>query len=270
VALELALYLAANLVLFSAVLLRSWNVRQPDRVRSGVLRCTLVPFIVLQGVALAWSTAVAGLQSIAHPWLATMAMLEATIVLCLLHERNIGTRAPSAVVVTLSFLIHSYGLVIAPLPVWQDTTSSPFARSPWYVVQVFSALVACGAYVCAAGGAMVQTVALLPRWGDSATRADLQRDGRAFSRGALTFALPWLTGSIFANAVWTYLTWGSYWSWRPAGVVLSIVWLILVITLHARTRLRWERTIWTLLTLLGLVLVLASLPVLGQGMITTM
>ena len=136
------------------------------------------------------------------------------------------------------------------------------------MVHVLSALVACGAYVCAAGGEVVQTAAILLRWGDSATRVDLQRDGGAFARGVLAFAFPWLTGSVFANAVWTYLTWGYYWSWRLAGVVLSIAWLILVATLHARARLRWEPAISTLLTLVGLVLALASLSLLGQGLVT--
>ena len=119
-ALELALYHAANLVLFSAVLLRWWTVRQPDRVRAGVLRGTLVLFIVVQGVALLRSTVVAGLVSVAHPWLATMAMLEVTILLCLFSERNLGTRAPSAMAATLGFLIHSYTLVVGPLPSGRD------------------------------------------------------------------------------------------------------------------------------------------------------
>ncbi len=266
---EAALYYTANLALFAAVLLRWWNVCRPARIPDRMLRSTLILFVTLQGVALVWSTAVSGPPSIAHPWLTTMLMLEATILLCLLLERKPGPRAAGAIVVTLAFFIHSYGLVIEPAPLWESLTISPFARNPWYILHVLSALVACGAYVCAAGGAIVYVAAMLPRWDDFAARSALQRDGKAFARGTLRFAFPWLTGSVFAHAVWTYLAWGTYWSWRLAGVVLIIVWLILVATLHTRARSRWQGTVCALLTVFGLVLALASLPLLGQGLVAT-
>lgn len=266
---ETALYYTANLALFAAVLLHWWNVCRPARIPDRVLRSTLILFVILQGVALVWSAAMSGPPSIAHPWLATMLMLEASILLCLLLERRPGPRAAGAIVVTLAFFVHSYSLVIGPPPLWEDLTISPFARNPWYMLHVLSALVACGAYVCAAGGAIVHAAALPPRRDDSAARGTLQRDGKAFARGALTFAFPWLTCSVFAHAAWTYLAWGTYWSWRLAGVVLIIVWLILVATLHTRARSRWQGTICALLTLIGLVLALASLPLLGQGLVAT-
>lgn len=266
---ETALYYTANLALFAAVLLHWWNVCRPARIPDRVLRSTLILFVILQGVALVWSAAMSGPPSIAHPWLATMLMLEASILLCLLLERRPGPRAAGAIVVTLAFFVHSYSLVIGPPPLWEDLTISPFARNPWYMLHVLSALVACGAYVCAAGGAIVYAAALPPRRDDSAARGTLQRDGKAFARGALTFAFPWLTCSVFAHAAWTYLAWGTYWSWRLAGVVLIIVWLILVATLHTRARSRWQGTICALLTLIGLVLALASLPLLGQGLVAT-
>jgi ABC-type transport system involved in cytochrome c biogenesis permease subunit len=269
VAPETALYYTANLALFAAVLLRWWNVCRPARIPDRVLRSTLILFVTLQGVALVWSVARSGPPSIAHPWLATMLMLEATILLCMLLERKPVPRAAGAIVITLAFFIHSYGLVIGPLPLWEDLTISPFARNPWYMLHVLGALVACGAYVCAAGGTTVYVAAMLPRRDDPVARGALQRDAKAFTRRTLTFAFPWLAGSVFAHAVWTYLAWGTYWSWRLAGVVLVIVWLILVATLHTRSRSRWQGTICALLTIFGLALALASLPLLGQGLVAT-
>ena len=256
---ETALYYTANLALFAAVLLHWWNVCRPARIPDRILRSTLILFVTLQGVALVWSAAMSGPPSIAHPWLATMLMLEATILLCLLLERRPGPRAAGAIVVTLAFFVHSYSLVIGPPPLWEDLTISPFARNPWYMLHVLSALVACAVYVCAAGGVIVYLAA----------RGTLLRDGKAFAQGTLTLAFPWLTGSVFAHAAWTYLAWGTYWSWRLAGVVLIILWLILVATLHTRARSRWQGTICALLTLIGLVLALASLPLLGQGLVAT-
>jgi len=269
VAPETALYYTANLALFAAVLLHWWNVCRPARIPDRILRSTLILFVTLQGVALVWSAAMSGPPSIAHPWLATMLMLEATILLCLLLERRPGPRAAGAIVVTLAFFVHSYSLVIGPPPLWEDLTISPFARNPWYMLHVLSALVACAVYVCAAGGVIVYVAAMLPRRDDLAARGTLQRDGKAFAQGTLTLAFPWLTGSVFAQAAWTYLAWGTYWSWRLAGVVLIILWLILVATLHTRARSRWQGTICALLTLIGLVLALASLPLLGQGLVAT-
>jgi len=92
------------------------------------------------------------------------------------------------------------------------------------------------------------------------------RESELLSRRALAIALPSLTGSIFAYALWTYLAWGSYWSWRPAGVCLLVLCLTIAMTLRIRTATRWQGLTRASLTLVGLALALLSVPLLSQGL----
>ena len=90
-----------------------------------------------------------------------------------------------------------------------------------------------------------------------------------FWRRALAVAFPSLTGSLITGTLWTYLGWGSYWSWRPAGVWLLVLWLVLTVTLHIRVAPRWQGGVTALLTLVGFLVALLSLPLLGYGLAAT-
>jgi len=269
VAPESFLYFAANFVLFALVLLRWLDVYRPGRVQDPVSGGTLFVFAALQGAAVTWSIARSGLVSIVHPWLATMAAVEATVLLCLLLEKGTAVRAVGAIAVTLAFLIHSYSLLLGPPPLQTGLVVSPFARAPWYLLHALATVVASAAYVCAAGGAMAYLGALVAQRGAPTKKKALQRESQEFWRRALLIAFPCLTGSVLAHALWTYLSWGSYWSWRPAGICVLILWLLLAMTLHIRTRPHWQGPATSLLALLGLVLALLSLTLLGQGLVAT-
>jgi len=267
VAPESLLYFAANFALFGLVLLRWLDMRWPGRAQDRLWRGTAILLAALQGAAVIWSVARLGTVSIVHPWLAIMATVEATVLLCLPLERATGLRAPGAIALTIAFLVHSYTLVLGHPPLLTDLVVSPFTRSPWYVLHALGAVVASSAYVCAGGGAINYLAVLVTQRGAAAKTETLQRESEAFWRRALLIAFPWLAASVLAHAVWTYLAWSSYWSWRPAGVCVLILWFLLVVTLHVRPRLRWQSAAVAVLALLGMVLALVVLTMLGQGLV---
>jgi ABC-type transport system involved in cytochrome c biogenesis permease subunit len=263
---ESYLFFGANLALFALVLLLWWGVRRPERAPDRASRVTLILFAALQSAAVIWATARSGLFSLAHPWLATMLVTCVSVPLCFLLKRRAATRSAAAMVVSLVFLIHSYALVLGPALPQIGLTVSPFATSPWYLLYVLCALLGTGAYLCAGGSSMAYlgtaTVQSLAPGATGATLAESEQ----LARRALGIALPSLIGSMFAYAVWTYLTWGSYWSWRPAGVCLLVLCLTMAITLQIGTTTRWQGITRASLTLIGLVLALSSVPLLSQGL----
>jgi len=263
---EIALYFIANFVLFAVVLVGWFDIRRPDRLPAKVAPGLAISFAAVQGMGLIWSGARLGVLSMAQLWLAIMLMIEVAVLLCCVLERKVAPRAATPIVATLAFVIHSCVLILAPPPSAVAVSISPLARNTWYLLHVVGLLVAWGAYVCAAGGAIAHLVTVsLGRGRDRMTQTP-QRNHQLFWLRALIFAFPWLTGAIFAHALWTYLTWGSYWPWRPSGIWPLVLWLTLVLTLHMGTRPRWRGTTGALLTILGLTVALLTLPLLSQGL----
>jgi ABC-type transport system involved in cytochrome c biogenesis permease subunit len=263
---ESILPFGANLALFALVLLQWWGVRRPRSVPGRASRAALISFVVLQSATVIWAAVRSGPLSIAHPWLATMLLTWITIPLCFLLERTAASRTPAATVVSLAFLIHSYALLLGPPLPQTRLTLSPFAESPWYLLYVLCALLGSGAYVCAAGGAMTCLGTATRQSGAAVTRGATPGDSERVMRKALGIAVPSLIGSTIAYAVWTYLVWGSYWSWRPAGVCLLVLCLIMALTLQMGTATRWPGIARASLVLVGLVLALMSVPLLTQGL----
>jgi ABC-type transport system involved in cytochrome c biogenesis permease subunit len=263
---EIALYFVANFVLFAVVLVGWFDVRRPDHLPAKVSHGLAVSFAAVQGMGLIWSGTRLGVFSMAQLWPAIMLVIEVAVLLCCVLERKEAPRASTTIVMTLAFVIHSCLLILAPPHPTAVVAISPLARNPWYLLHVVGVLVASSAYVCAAGGALVHLMTVCLGRGGATTTKTPQRNHQLFSLRALTFAFPWLTGAIFAHALWTYLAWGSYWPWRPSGIWPLVLWLTLVLTLHMGTRPRSRGTTSALLTILGLAVALLTLPLLGQGL----
>jgi ABC-type transport system involved in cytochrome c biogenesis permease subunit len=90
------------------------------------------------------------------------------------------------------------------------------------------------------------------------------QDCQTFSRRALVIGYPWLCGSLVTGALWAQSAWGAYSAWQPGEVWVLIVWLVLTLTLHSRHRPAWQGRPLAVLSLLGLALILVSLPLLGH------
>jgi ABC-type transport system involved in cytochrome c biogenesis permease subunit len=266
---ENILYLGANLTLFALVLLRWLEACRPGHSHNRMSLGTLLLFGILQGAAIICSLARSGLVSIVHPSLATMAMVEVAVLLCLLLEKGKAVRTAGAIAVTLAFLVHSYSLLVVPRPLQTGLVVSPFARSPWYLLHALGAVVGSAVYVCASAAAVVYLGVVVTQRRAPAEEDALELVSQESWRRALLIAFPWLAGSVLAHALWTYLSWGSYWSWRPGGTCVLILWMLLAATLHLRPWPRWQGAGAALLVLVGLVLALVSLTLLGEGLVAT-
>jgi hypothetical protein len=262
---DMLLYFAASFALFGSVLLEWVALRRPLWVTTWILRGTRLLFLALQGAALICSTVKLGPLAMAHPWPSTMLVVEGALALCLLMERTSKPASAAAVVATLAFVAHSYTLLLGTPPT-DALEISPFARSIWYAVYVASALAACSAYLNAGGGAIASVIPGLSHGANTGPQKPAPPDAFTFSRTALVLAFPLLSASVIAWALWTHLIWGSYWTWRPGGLWVLVLWLILGTTLHIRTserRLRWA---FAVLAILGCFLALSGLPLLGSGL----
>jgi hypothetical protein len=263
---ERLLYFAASFALFGLVLLEWVALRRPQWVTARILRGTRLLFLALQGAALICSIIKFGPLAMAHSWPSTMLVVEGALALCLLMERTTAKpTGAAAVVATLAFVAHSYTLLLGTPPT-EALQISPFARSIWYAVYVASALAACSAYLNAGGGAIASAISGLSHAANTGPEKPAPPDAFAFSRTPLVLAFPLLSASLIAWALWTHLIWGSYWTWRPAGLWVLVLWLILGTTLHIRTserRLRWA---FAALAILGCALALFGLPLLGSGL----
>ncbi len=264
---ESALYLVANLILFALLLLYWANLFRPKWVPKGMLLGTLVLFVSWQGIALVWSALRLGPWTLAHLYLSTMFLTEASLLVYLFLESLSKQRRMGAFVLTLSFVIHTYAILVIPPPFQRSLEISPFTRSPWHLLHLFTALIAYGAYTCAAGGSIGYFVVGHLSRSRLATQLPSRQDCQTLIRRALVIGFPWLSGSLVAGAVWAQLAWSSYWSWRPVEVWLLILWLILTITLHARTMPGWRGRPLALLSLLGFALALLGVRLLGQGVL---
>lgn len=259
------LYFAASFALFGLVLLEWVALRRPLWVTNRLQRGTRLLFLALQGAALICSTVKFGPLAMAHPWPSTMLVIEGALALCLLIANPSKSTGAAAVVATLAFVGHSYTLLLGA-PLAEALQISPFARSIWYAVYVASGLAACSAYLNAGGGAIASAISRLPGTASTRSQKPAPPDALTFSRTALVLAFPALSASVIARALWTQLSWGSYWTWRPAGLWVLVLWLILAATLHIRTserRLRWATAA---LAVLGCCLALSGLPLLGSGL----
>jgi ABC-type transport system involved in cytochrome c biogenesis permease subunit len=259
------LYLAASFALFGLVLLHWVALYQPRRITNRLLAGTRLLFLGIQGAALVYSAAEWGPLAMAHSWPSTMLVVEGALLLCLLIGRPGLPRGVGAVVVSLAFAVHSYTLLLG-VPPTQPLEISPFARSIWYAICVISALLACSACVCAGGGAIACALSGLFARAERIPREFSPPDCLSFSTKALVVAFPSLSVSALTQSLWTYLGWGSYWTWRPSQLWLLFLWLILAITLHVPS-LR-PRRLWTtaFLSFLGCTVALLGLPLLGSGL----
>ncbi len=73
------------------------------------------------------------------------------------------------------------------------------------------------------------------------------------------------TWTMIAGSLWSYLIWGSYWSWRIKGIWSWILWFYYSGVLHVRNRQAWEGWPLDVLMIVGFILVLFTY--LGLGLL---
>jgi ABC-type transport system involved in cytochrome c biogenesis permease subunit len=75
------------------------------------------------------------------------------------------------------------------------------------------------------------------------------------------------TSCIIAGALWAYLAWGSYWTWRIKNLWSWILWFYYSGVLHVRNRASWQGWPLNVLMVVGFALVLFTY--LGLGLLFT-
>ena len=230
---------------------------------------TLWLFLACQGIGLLWSGMRLEPCAFAHPYLSAMLFTEAILLVSLLVERLTRQTGVMPIVVTVAFLVHSYAiLLVLPLTV-ASLQISPFARSPWYLPHLLTAVAAFGAYTCAGAGAIGYVVASLAERRKSDSNWPSSGECQAYTQGALAISFPLLSGALITGALWGQLAWGIYWSWSQPEAWVLVVWLILTMSLHLRNMRRWQGKPLALLTLLGFTLAVLTLSALGHGLVYT-
>ena len=261
--LEDQLYLAADFSLFAAVLLGWLALRFPSVSRRRLSQGLLILFLAVQGMALFWAVAVQGYAMLARPGATSIVAVETAALLCLWGRRFLGAPIEVASALTLAFVVHSYALVQMWLPTAGIVGPPPFVNA-WFGLHLLTAAVTAGAYICAAGGILAWLARRVVHRMGAPSENDREPDAPLFTQWTLMIAYPILTSSVIARGAWSYLAFGTCWSWHSAAVLLLALWLVLTGTLHMTDGARWHRAIRALLVLFGLLLAVLILPLLGQ------
>jgi len=265
VPLEDYLYLAANLSLFTGVLL-AWAGRIRPRVaRIRLTNILLALFLGTQAVALCYSVATRGPGTISYPWsIATIAVGAAALGLLVIDRSPRGTSA-HATALTAAFAVHSCALLRMYAPEAVPPNTWTFLNI-WFVLHLLSAAAALGAYLLAAGDSITWVVTAVSTRVKPAQEWQYPGAVTGLCQRALRIAFPLLTMSIIARSLWSYLGWGTYWSWRAEGAGLLALWLLLTSALHVPLPSRWHQPARVLLVLVGLLVGLVTVPALGEGL----
>jgi ABC-type transport system involved in cytochrome c biogenesis permease subunit len=259
-------HLGANLILFGLFLLYLARLYRPDWVANRMLVVASALFLSVQGAGLFWAGVQLGPWAFASPYLGTMFVVEAGLIVYLVQERLSRQPSLGPFVIGLAFAIHALAIFFIPFPAGVSLQASPLVRSPWYLLHLLTALVGYGACLCAAGGSVAYFFSRHATRSRFVLQLAPSQDCQVFSRSALLLGYPWLSGSVVAGMFWAQLAWGRYWIWPPGEAWVLAVWLVLTATLHARTLPTWKGAPLAILSLLALALAVFSVPLLGQVM----
>lgn len=137
----------------------------------------------------------------------------------------------------------NFYVVITPLP--------PALQSPWLVIHVFVATLACGFLAISSGLSIVQLIKQRKKRGGfvgSLPGADAL-ESTSYRLAVVGFIL-W-TFTLMAGAIWAHSAWGRYWGWDTKEVWTFIIWVIYAGYLHARATRGWRGTASAVLNLIG-------------------
>jgi len=259
------LYLAANLSLFAGVLL-AWAGRiRPRATRIRLPNILLALFLGKQAVALSYSVATRGPGTISYSWSIAMIAVGAAALGLLVIDRSPRGTSAHATALTVAFAVHSWALLRVSAPEAVPSGAWPFLNI-WFVLHLLGAAAALGAYLVAAGDSITWVVITVSARVKPAQEREHRGAVTDLCQWALRIAFPLLTVSIFSRSVWSYLGWGTYWSWRVEGVGLLALWLVLASTLHVLRPSRWHHPARVVLVLIGLLVGLVTVPALGEGL----
>ena len=137
----------------------------------------------------------------------------------------------------------NYYVAITPLP--------PALQSPWLVIHVFVATLACGFLAISSGLSILQLIrqrAMRSNFVGSLPDAN-SLESVSYRLAVVGFIL-W-TFTLMAGAIWAHAAWGRYWGWDTKEVWTFIIWVVYAGYLHARATRGWRGTASAVLNLIG-------------------
>ncbi len=133
----------------------------------------------------------------------------------------------------------------------------PALQSYWFYIHVTLAAVSEGAFLVAAGAAILYLVRGGHR-GDDDLMPSRDSIEEIISR-SIRIGYPLFTiGALFAGAIWAQRAWGSFWSWDPKETGSLVVWLFYTLLLHQDIRGKWQGNSLAVLSIIGFVLIVIS------------
>ena len=137
----------------------------------------------------------------------------------------------------------NYYVAITPLP--------PALQSPWLVIHVFVATLACGFLAISSGLSILQLIRQRAKRSNFVgSLPDANSLESVSYRLAVVGFILW-TFTLMAGAIWAHAAWGRYWGWDTKEVWTFIIWVVYAGYLHARATRGWRGTASAVLNLIG-------------------
>jgi cytochrome c-type biogenesis protein CcsB len=212
-------------------------------------------------VGLISRTVAAGHWPLTNSYEFSLAFLWSILLMYLILEHLMHTRALGAFVLPLALLIATYPQVFAPQWMRAAQPLLPALRTPWLQLHVTTGAVAYGAFAVSCGAGVMYLVGeLVPRLPENSL-ASAKID--EFNFRAIALGYPWMTLVLITGAIWAQLAWGRYWSWDIKETWTLATWLLYTVLLHLRAVRGWRGKPVASLSIVGFLFVLFAF--LGVG-----
>ncbi|MBI5017838.1 MAG: c-type cytochrome biogenesis protein CcsB [Deltaproteobacteria bacterium] len=157
------------------------------------------------------------------------------ILLHLLFEWRLGTRALGALITPLGFLSIA-AVSLNPRISSELQPLVPALQSNWLTAHVVTCFIGYAAFAIA----FATSVGFLAKRGGPQGVLPAGKFLDDVSYRAIAVGFPFLTLGILTGAIWANYAWGTYWSWDPKETWSLITWLVYAAYLHARFTAGWK------------------------------
>lgn len=153
-------------------------------------------------------------------------------------------------------------LLFTPSGVREPQPLPPLLGGTWFPVHVLATVVSYGGLLLAGSAGILGLVS-----GGSAESSGIPRQLDEVAYIGLSWGYPWLTLGMIAGAVWSWESWGVFWSWNSKEVLSLSTWALCALAFHTRRLKGWRgrpHRVVLGLVLLVLLLTLLVSPRLAQ------
>jgi len=212
-------------------------------------------------IGLIMRTIEAGHWPLSNSYEFSLAFLWSILLMYLILEGWMGTRAPGAFVLPIALLIATYAQVLAPEWTRVARPLLPALKTTWLQLHVTTGAVAYGAFAVSCGAGVMYLVGeMVPHLPENFLTSTMIDE---FNFRALALGYPWMTLVLITGAIWAQVAWGRYWSWDIKETWTLATWLLYTLLFHLRAIRGWRGKPVASLSILGFVFVLFTF--LGVG-----